>query len=111
MKPSGRGETRKREPAKEPDREERGADASRVRMVPVRSSALAAVGYDAERCLLHIRFRHTGLYTYQNVPPDVFEALLAAESKGRFYNQYIRNAFEQYRRLEPESRDDAAFPG
>jgi len=105
MKRSERAGTRKRT-EQEPGRERRRPGTSSVKMIAVESSALAAVGYDRERCLLHVRFRHTGFYTYEHVPPDVFEALLVADSKGRFYNQHIRNAFEHYRRLEP-GQDEA----
>jgi hypothetical protein len=113
MKRSERAGTRKRaeqEPARERRRPGTSPVKSPVKMIAVESSALAAVGYDHERCLLHVRFRHTGFYTYEHVPPDVFEALLAADSKGRFYNQHIRNAFEHYRRLEP-GQDEAPSAG
>jgi hypothetical protein len=109
MKTNERAGVRRRA-EKDPDRDRRWPDAPRVRMRPVKSSAIDAVGYDAERCLLHVRFRHTGLYTYRDVPPDVFEAFLAASSKGRFYNQYVRSAFQFQRRIEPGG-DDALASG
>ena len=70
-------------------------------MYPVKSSAIDAVGYDAENALLHVRFKHTGLYTYRNVPPEVFVEFLAASSKGRFYNQHVKSAFAYERRRGP----------
>lgn len=91
---------------KDPDRERRWPDAKPVKMHHVESSAIEAVGYDPENCLLHVRFKQTGLYTYRNVPPDVFREFLAASSKGRFYNQYIRNAYKYYRRIEPGEDDE-----
>jgi hypothetical protein len=37
---------------------------------------------------------YDGTYKYKDVPPDVFEAFMTAESKGKFFNHYIRNEYE-----------------
>jgi hypothetical protein len=59
----------------------------------VQSSDLAAVGYDAKRRLLEIEFRSGGIYRYLEVPPQIHEQLLAADSKGRFFATHIRDQF------------------
>ncbi len=60
------------------------------RMQPVESSSVDAVGFDAVRNELTIRFVSGGTYVYAMVPRAVFEALLGAESIGRFVNEHIK---------------------
>jgi hypothetical protein len=60
---------------------------------PVRSSDLASVAYNERRRLLEIEFRSGGIYRYIDVPKEIFDALLASESKGRFFAARIRNQF------------------
>lgn len=43
-----------------------------------RSRALTEAGYDDATRTLRVRFRHGGLYDYLDVPPEVFEGLLAS---------------------------------
>jgi hypothetical protein len=57
----------------------------------VDSSVLAAVAF--QRGVLTIRFRTGKVYSYLGVPAPLFQQLLAAESKGSFFNAHIRNAF------------------
>ena len=62
-------------------------------LVPVDSSSLAAVGYDPETQVLHVRFVSGRAYLYHDVPPSTHAALLDAESKGAYFNREIRDAF------------------
>ena len=62
-------------------------------MVPVSSSNLESVGYNAETLTLYVRFIGGGIYSYANVPDDVFNDLLNAASKGKFFATYIKNIF------------------
>jgi hypothetical protein len=57
------------------------------------SSALVSVKYDAASSDLEIRFVNCRTYRYSNVPPDVYEALLDAESKGTLFNALIRDRY------------------
>ena len=61
--------------------------------VKVESSALAKVHYDNQRAALHAEFRNGALYQYFGVPRDTYQDLLQADSKGAYFNQYIRSAF------------------
>lgn len=58
----------------------------------VESSAIAEIGY--EDGLLMIRF-HTcrNPYYFPNVPEQLFKAFLAAPSKGKFFNEHIKDKF------------------
>lgn len=58
--------------------------------VPVQSSNLSSVGYDAETLTLEIEFHHGTVYQYFGVPPEIYEGLINAGSKGTFFNQTIK---------------------
>lgn len=57
------------------------------------SKTLAAVVYDDSQQSLQLDFRDGSRYIYSRVHPDLFHGLLAATSKGRFFNQQIRRAW------------------
>jgi hypothetical protein len=61
------------------------------------SSLLASMGYSIE-AILDLEFRSGAIYRYFAVPPAVVEGLLAAQSKGVYFNKHIRNHF-RYQRL------------
>jgi hypothetical protein len=61
--------------------------------VAVESTLLATVSYDASQSILDLEFCDGALYRYFTVPTTVLSQLLAAESKGSFFNRYIRNSF------------------
>ena len=64
---------------------------------PVESSLLTEVAYSTDQTL-QLEFRRGAVYRYFTVPPTVFHALIAAESKGAYFNRSIRNRF-RYQRL------------
>jgi hypothetical protein len=61
--------------------------------VAVESTTLATVEYDEARELLQLEFCSEAIYLYFSVPPTVYQALLSAPSKGRYFNQMIRGRF------------------
>ena len=63
----------------------------------VNSTSIAGIGYHARLQVLEIAFRSGAVYRYVAVPPALFEALMKAESKGRYFTQHIRNRFEFHR--------------
>ena len=66
-------------------------------MIPVDSSNLAAVGYDAASAVLRIAFHSGGVYQYAGVPETVYQGLMNASSKGRYFHAHIRNAYRYMR--------------
>jgi hypothetical protein len=60
---------------------------------PLESTTLATAGYDEHRCALQLDFRDGARYQYSAVPPHLFHDLLAAPSKGSFFNRHIRGRF------------------
>lgn len=69
-----------------------------MEMIPVSSSNLSAVGYDAESQILYIRFHSGSLYAYYNVPQNIYIGLMDAPSKGRYHSACIKNGF-RYQRI------------
>ena len=63
----------------------------------IQSSLLASAAYSID-ATLDLQFRNGAIYRYFAVPRAVFDALIAAESKGAYFNHAIRNHFD-YRRL------------
>ena len=60
----------------------------------VESSNLASIGYDAENEILEVEFKHGGIYQYFNVPVNVYDELMNAESHGVYFSANIRNDYE-----------------
>lgn len=66
-----------------------------MNMIPVSSSNLASVGY--ENGILHVRFRSGWTYAYSNVPASVYQGLMSAPSKGKYFNAYIGRRYGEHR--------------
>ena len=75
-------------------------------LVSVTSSNLAAIGYDPDTETLYVAFGRPPaaltLYAYDNVPPAVHAALMAAPSHGTYLNAVIKAdpARYPYRKLD-----------
>lgn len=74
--------------------------------VSVESTTLSSVSYDWGERLLELEFANASVYRYFEVPATMHAELLAAPSKGRFFNQCIRGHF-QYQRAEVVSPAEA----
>lgn len=59
-----------------------------VELTPVDSSNVAAVGHKDNT--LYVEFKHGGLYRYFNVPAETYQAMLAADSVGKFLNAEVK---------------------
>lgn len=58
------------------------------------SNALSFVDYDSFRERLRATFRETGkTYDYYGVSRAEYDALMRADSKGRWFNAHIRDQF------------------
>jgi hypothetical protein len=60
---------------------------------PVVSTSIASIGFDADNETLEVEFVSGSVYRYRNVEEDVYERLLAAPSKGAFFNEHIKDAY------------------
>lgn len=85
-----------------------------IEMTPVESSQIHAIGYDHDTQRLAIQFKNktgpSSLYHYENVPPEVHEEFIAAESKGRFFQKRIKPEGEKYpfTKIEPKAESESA---
>ena len=57
---------------------------------------LHAVGYDEETQELEAVFNSGKIYRYCGVPKEVFEELLASDSKGSYMRSCIIDCYEDY---------------
>ena len=57
----------------------------------VRSAAISRIEWSSGT--LSIWFHDSGRYDYLGVPEHVYNAFLAARSKGQFYNDYIKDRY------------------
>ena len=57
---------------------------------PVKSSNIERIGYERKQQILRIIFQGNRAYDYPMVTEREFEAFMAAESKGRFFNSRIK---------------------
>lgn len=62
-------------------------------MLPVSSSSIAALGYDAESETVYVEFLNGSTYAYKGVPEQEFENLRTAPSIGAYFNRNYKNAF------------------
>jgi hypothetical protein len=63
----------------------------------VSSSCIAEIGYDLFDETLAVRFHGGSEYRYAGIPPETHQALLAADSIGRYFNAEVRDAYPHQR--------------
>jgi hypothetical protein len=60
----------------------------------VQSSALEQVSYDERAHTLSATFRQTGrTYIYREVPQELYDGLIFADSLGAYFNTHIQGRF------------------
>ena len=64
-----------------------------MRRRPVDSTTMRSVGYQSRSRILEIEFDSGAVYQYLEVPSRTYEQLLRAESKGRYFNNEIREIY------------------
>ena len=69
------------------------APAAKIQMEPVESSNLAALGYDPDKLILAVRFKHGDTYHYGSVTLDVMSEFYTALSKGQYFSLNIKGKF------------------
>lgn len=63
----------------------------------VDSTTMRSVGYDSTQQMLEVEFTSGAVYRYLEVPAAVFDELMKAESKGRYFNEEIRDDYTALR--------------
>ena len=64
-----------------------------IEWIEVESSNIAAIGYEGNdknlKTELHVQFENNSEYVYKDVPADIVQEFLDADSKGKYLNQNI----------------------
>jgi KTSC domain len=68
-----------------------------MRRKSVSSSSVTSVGYDSETRTLEIEFNSGSVYEYNEVPPEIYQGLMEAPSKGRYFANEIRGQYPSTR--------------
>lgn len=66
--------------------------------IEVKSTTIAAIGYDVETAQLEVEFHNGGTYLYEGVECEEFARLITAKSKGSYWAK-AKDKYG-YRRLE-----------
>ena len=64
---------------------------------PVESSMLSSVGYDPVESILELEFTFGRIYQYGEVPEETYRELMATDSKGRYFREYIDDQYPHVR--------------
>lgn len=59
----------------------------------VNSSNVSSVGDHADSQTLEIEFNSGGVYQYSGVPESVYEGMMGADSKGKYFHANIKNTY------------------
>jgi hypothetical protein len=70
-----------------------------MEMVYVESSNLQAVGFDENQNSLFVEFKKSGTYQYFGVDKSIYEGILIADSKGKYFIEHVKNAGYSYSKV------------
>ena len=70
-----------------------------MKMHPVKSTNIKAVGYDPATQKLHVEFHSTGVYEFDDVSESKHRKLMEAPSIGKHFQQHIRHSHD-FRKLD-----------
>ena len=59
----------------------------------VSSSNIGAIGYEAETHTLEVEFLNGSIYQYAGVSVEEYEAMMNADSKGKYFNANVKNRY------------------
>lgn len=63
-------------------------------MTPISSSLLKAASYNEAAKVLTLQFVKGDVYNYEGVSKELFDGLMSADSKGKFFRKNIRDQFK-----------------
>ncbi len=68
-----------------------------MKLIPVESSMILAVGYDAGAKELEAVFSSGAVWRYCDVPRKIYRELLASASKGSYMRSCVIGVYPEYR--------------
>lgn len=66
-----------------------------ITRVIVKSSNIFSIGYDPVNKILQVEFRRGSIYEYYDVPDNIYQNFMSAESKGKFIPQLSKFKFQK----------------
>jgi non-canonical purine NTP pyrophosphatase (RdgB/HAM1 family) len=72
-----------------------------MQRIPVDSTDIVSIGYDAKARILEIEFKENRIYQYLDVAPDIHERFMRADSYGQYFFAFI-NGHYRYERIDEE---------
>jgi len=64
-----------------------------LKIDPIICNLIQRIAYDADERVLDIRIRHRGTYSFEAIPPMLFNEFMEAKNKGYFFNTWIAPEF------------------
>jgi hypothetical protein len=62
----------------------------------VDSSMLSSIGYDSSTSTLEVEFKNNGIvWQYHDVPEDIYNDLMAADSAGKYFLANIKGKYSE----------------
>ena len=74
-----------------------------IEMVETGSSFIVSIGYDITRKMMFVEFKSGSIFAYKRIPKAIHNGLIAASSKGNFFNNNVRNVYKGVR-LPPSDK-------
>ena len=65
------------------------------------SQVLESVGYKPETRTLEVEFKENGVYRYFGVPEKIYREMMAAPSRGAYFNKNIKPNYRFAKMREP----------
>ena len=62
------------------------------------SSNIKRVVYEPSTSILTVFFKSGGIYTYDNVPENIFTGFSTAESAGKYFWKHVRDSYTYHRK-------------
>lgn len=75
---------------------------------PVTSSAIKSLGHEQD--VLEVEMASGQVYRYTNVPRELFEKLLNAESIGSAFHHQVKKAGFAFEKVEPDGNEEGPAP-
>lgn len=63
-------------------------------MVKVKSSNIEGVIYNDQTNTLEVHFKNGNEYSYEAVPQDIYDALIHADSVGKYFHSNIKGKYK-----------------
>ena len=71
-----------------------------IKMTPVISSNIVALGYDKKNKILRVIFKGNSSYLYFNVEEEIYNNLAQSESKGKTLNESVVRHKDKYKYIK-----------